>query len=79
LAAIAEEVLRTMSEMMSQMMKECCGEDGTPNFEKMKGFMQLLGKTDFSDAESEMLRKFCSQSGKPDAEKMKQLMEKCGC
>jgi hypothetical protein len=45
----------------------------------MKGFMQLLGKTDFSDAESEMLRKFCSQSGKPDAEKMKQLMEKCGC
>lgn len=68
-----------MSEMMSRMMKECCGKDGMSDFEKMKDFMQMCGKSEFSDDETKMMRQFCSESGKPDAEKMKQLMEKCGC
>ena len=68
-----------MGEMMSRMMKECCGKDGMPDFEKMKNFMQTCGKSKFSDDETKMMRQFCGQNGKPDAEKMKQLMEKCGC
>lgn len=67
------------TEMMSEMMKGCCGEDGMPDLEKMKHFMQMCGKTEFSDKEVEMMREFCSHSGKPNAEKMKQLMEECGC
>lgn len=67
-----------MDEMM-EMMKECCGEDGMPDFEKMKGFMEKCGKAEFTDDELKMMRQFCEQTGKPDIEKMKQLMEKCGC
>lgn len=65
--------------MMSQMMKECCGKDGAPDFAKMKGFMETCGKAEFTDDEIKMMRQFCSQSGKADAEKMQQLMKKCGC
>lgn len=68
-----------MTETMSQMMKECCGEDGMPDLEKMKGFMRMCGKSQFSDDEIQMMKQFCGQGGKPDPEKMKQLMEKCGC
>lgn len=64
---------------MGEMMKECCGEDGMPDFEKMKGFMEKCGKAEFTDDELKMMRQFCEQTGKPDIEKMKQLMEKCGC
>jgi len=65
--------------MMSQMMTECCGEDGMPDFEKMKRFMKMCGKTEFTDDEIKMMRQFCTQGGKPDAEMMKQFMAKCGC
>lgn len=65
--------------MMGDMMKECCGEDGTPDFEKMKRFMEKCGKTEFGDDEIKMMQQFCSQDVEPDAEKMMQLMEKCGC
>lgn len=65
--------------MMNQMMKECCGTDGMPDFEKMKAFMEKCGKTQFTDDEIKMMREFCAQGGKPDAEMMKQLMKKCGC
>lgn len=68
-----------MNEMMSQMMTECCGKDGLPDVEKMKGFMQMCGKSEFSDQELAMMKQFCSQSGKPDADEMMQLMKKCGC
>jgi hypothetical protein len=30
--------------MMSEMMKQCCGDDGMPDFEKMKQFMEQCGK-----------------------------------
>jgi hypothetical protein len=65
--------------MMNEMMKECCGEGGMPDFEKMKAFMEKCGKTQFTEADIKMMQEFCGQTGKPDAEKMKQLMEKCGC
>lgn len=29
--------------MMDQMMKECCGKEGKPDFEKMKKFMEMCG------------------------------------
>lgn len=65
--------------MMNEMMKECCGEGGMPDFEKMKAFMEKCGKAQFTDDDIKMMQQFCGQTGKPDAEKMKQLMEKCGC
>lgn len=68
-----------MNETMSQMMRQCCGEDGLPDMEKMKGFMQMCGKSEFSDDELAMMKQFCGQGAKPDAEKMMQLMKKCGC
>lgn len=65
--------------MMTEMMKECCGEGGMPDVEKMKAFMEKCGKAQFTDDDIKMMQQFCGQAGKPDAEKMKQLMEKCGC
>ena len=64
---------------MTDMMKQCCGEDGKPNFEKMKQFMEGCGKEQFSDNETQMMKQFCGSGGMPDPEKMKELMEKCGC
>lgn len=65
--------------MMNQMMKECLGEDGKPDFKKLKGFMERRGKSAFSEDEIRMMRQFCGPGGRPDAEKMQQLMKKCGC
>lgn len=65
--------------MMTRMMKECCGQDGMPDFEKMKAFMENCGKRGFTDEEIKMMRQFCDQTGKPDDKNLKQLMEKCGC
>jgi hypothetical protein len=65
--------------MVTDMMKQCCGEDGMPNFEKMKHFMEDCGKERFSDDETQMMKHFCGSGGMPDPEKMKELMEKCGC
>jgi hypothetical protein len=58
--------------MISQMMKECCGEDAMSDLEKMKGSMQMCGKSEFSDGEIQMMQQFCGQSGTPDPERMKQ-------
>jgi hypothetical protein len=65
--------------MMGEMMKECCGKDGMPDFGKMKDFMEKCGKREFTGDEIRMMRQFCGQIDKPDIDKMKQLMEKCGC
>ena len=65
--------------MMIDMMKQCCGQDGKPNFEKMKHFMENCGKEQFSDDDTQMMKQFCGSGGMPDPEKMKELMEKCGC
>ena len=65
--------------MMNEMMKECCGSDGKPHFEKMKQFMEHCGKTEFSDDQIAMMKQFCGQEGMPNMEKMKELVEKCEC
>jgi len=70
------EEVRTM---MSEMMKQCCGIDGKPDFEKMKQFMPNCGKEGFGGKEIAMMKQFCGQEGMPNMEKMKELMEKCGC
>ncbi len=65
--------------MMQEMMKQCCGEGGMPDFEKMKTFMESCGKGQLSDEEVAAMKQFCGTEGKPDFDKMKQFMEKCGC
>jgi len=65
--------------MMQEMMKQCCGAAGKPDFEKMKQFMQHCGKQEFSDNDVTMMKQFCGQEGMPNMMKMKELMEKCGC
>ena len=65
--------------MMSEMMKQCCGAEGKPDFDKMKQFMGHCGKQGFSEDDVSMMEKFCSQEGMPDMSKMKEMMEKCGC
>jgi hypothetical protein len=65
--------------MMPDMMKQCCGEDGKPNFEKMQQFMKSCGKEQFSDDEMKMMKQFCGSERMPDPEKVKTLMEKCRC
>ena len=65
--------------MMHVMMKQCCTEEGKPDFEKMKQFMEHCGKQQLSEDELAMMKQFCAQEGMPDLEKMKKMMEKCGC
>ena len=64
---------------MNEMMEQCCGGDGKPDFDMMKQFMEHCGKSEFSDADQQTMKKFCGQEGKPDMAKMKQVMELCGC
>jgi hypothetical protein len=65
--------------MMNEMMKRCCGEEGIPDFEKMKQFMESCGKKQFGEEEIRMMKECCGKEGIPDVEKMKELMGKCGC
>ena len=65
--------------MMEDMMKECCGPEGKPDFEKMKKFMEKCGKTQFGEEEIRMMKECCGKEGMPNVEKMKELMGKCGC
>ncbi len=64
---------------MEEMMKQCCGEGGKPDPEKMKQFMQSFGKKEFSEAQMEMIHEFCCGEGKADPQELKALMGKCGC
>lgn len=64
---------------MEEMMRECCGPEGKPDFEKMKKFMEKCGKTQFGEDEIRMMKECCCREGTPDVERMKELMEKCGC
>ena len=65
--------------MMQDMMKKCCSEDGMPDFEKMKQFMEQCGKEGFSEDHIAMMKQFCAGNEMPDVEKMKAMMQKCGC
>ena len=64
---------------MNDMMTQCCGSDGKPNFEMMKRFMEHCGKNDFSDNDVESMKQFCCGDDKPDMTRMMQMMESCGC
>lgn len=65
--------------MMNEMMKQCCGTDGKPDFAKMKQFMAGCEIKEFGDEEIAMMKQFCAHERMPNMEKMKELMEKCGC
>lgn len=65
--------------MMQDMMKQCCGEDGAPDFEKMKQFMEQCGKEEFSEDQIKMMKQFCSEKVMPMMQEMMEMMEKCGC
>lgn len=65
--------------MMQEMMQQCCGAEGKPDFGKMKQFMEHYGKQEFSDDQIKMMKQFCGQESMPNMEKMKQMMESCGC
>lgn len=65
--------------MMEEIMKQCCGEGGKPNFEKMKELMEGCGKMQFSEDEIATMKRMCASEDMPDFAKMKQFMERCGC
>jgi len=65
--------------MMNDMMKQCCGADGMPDFEKMKQYMEQCGKKEFGEEHIAMMKEFCGGKDMPDFEKMKVMMKKCGC
>ncbi len=64
---------------MNEMMQQCCGSNGKPDFVMMKQFMEHCGKEEFSEQQIAMMRQFCGPDSKPDAKQMKQFMENCGC
>ena len=65
--------------MMSEMMKQCCGADGKPDFAKMKTFMETCGKEGFDEGEIETMKRICGREGAPDFDRMRAFMKKCGC
>ena len=65
--------------MMEEMMKQCCGEAGKPDFEEIKKFMESCGKMQFSEDEIATMKGMCGGEEPPGPEKMKQFMERCGC
>ncbi len=65
--------------MMQELMNQCCADDGKPDFEKMKQFMEHCGERDLSEEQIAMMKGFCGQEGMPDMTKMMEFMEKCGC
>ena len=65
--------------MMQEMMNQCCTDDGKPDFEKMKQFMEHFGKRDLSEEQIAKMKGFCGQEGMSDMAKMMEFMEKCGC
>ena len=63
----------------TEMMRQCCGEKGKLDFERMEAFMKSCGKEQFSDDEIEMIKQLCSQERQPDCGRIKQFMTDCGC
>ena len=64
---------------MNEMMEQCCGSNGKPDFDMMKKFMEGCGKEELSEEQIAMMKGFCGQEGMPDTTKMMEFMEKCGC
>ena len=64
---------------MNEMMEQCCGSNGKPDFDMMKRFMERSGKEEFSEEQITVMKQFCGQEGMPNKKNMMELMEKCGC
>ena len=64
---------------MNEMMEQCCGGDGKPNFDMMKRFMGHCGKSEFTDDDVETMKQFCCGESMLDMSKMREMMESCGC
>ena len=64
---------------MNDMMQQCCGSSGKPDFDMMKQYMERCGKEEFSEEQIGMMKGFCGQEGKADKTKMMEFMKKCGC
>ena len=64
---------------MNDMMRQCCGSSGKPDFDMMMRYMERCGKEEFSEEQIGMMKGFCGQEGKPDKTKMMEFMKKCGC
>lgn len=65
--------------MMNEMMQQCCGADGKPDFDMMKQFMERCGKSEFSDDDVNRMKQLCGQEKMPDMDSMNKMMESCGC
>ncbi len=64
---------------MNEMMEQCCGSNGIPDFGMMKQFMERCGKEEVSEEHIARMKQFCGQEGMPVMKKMMEFMEKCGC
>ena len=73
-----------ISVMMNEMMAECCGDTGKPDFNKMKTFMEKCEKQDFSEEELATMceatrfafeKHCCGPEGTLDAKQLPRFME----
>jgi hypothetical protein len=64
---------------MNNMMEQCCGTDGRPDFDMMKQFMSHCGKSDFTNTDLERMKQFCCAEDMPGMSKMMDMMKSCGC
>ncbi len=64
---------------MNEMMEQCCGSNGKPDFDMMKQFMERCGQEEFSEEQIAMMKEFCGQEDMPDMTTMTEFMDKCGC
>ncbi len=46
---------------MNEMMEQCCGSNGKPDFDMMKQFMKHCGKEEFSENQIGMMKRFCGR------------------
>ncbi len=65
--------------MMNEIIAECCSDDGKPDFDKLKAFMEKCGKHDFSEGDIAMMNLFCGPEGTLDPRQLKMFMENRGC
>lgn len=63
----------------TEMMNKCCSTEGKVNFDKMKQFMEVCGKTNFDNEELAKMKQFCEGQEKPDCETLHTFIENCGC
>jgi len=77
-----------INEMINEMMAECCGEDGKPDLNRIKEFMEKCDKQEFTEHELAMMcqstrfnveKSIYGSEGRPGEKQMKQLFGDCNC